>query len=179
MLSWYALQALPLEWFGAALILLAVVLFVVDLNVTNHGLPSVGGVVALILGVLALLDLRPLYLLVSMIALVAIAILIGVLFVGGLREVRAAKGRPATTGMEGMIGEVGIVREPVGADSTGWVFVHGELWQAVPAVAPEDAHKQDREPVIGVGRRVQVVGLRDGKVVVLPLEPTALGHSKS
>ncbi len=71
-----------------------------------------------------------------------------------------------------MIGEVGIVREPVGAGSTGWVFVHGELWQAVTAIAPEDVDKRDDEQIIGVGDRVQVVDVRDGRVLVLPFEPT-------
>jgi hypothetical protein len=51
--------------------------------------------------------------------------------------------------------------------------VHGERWQAIVAVAPEDTHKREHEEVIRVGRRVQVVGLRDGKVVVLPFEPAA------
>jgi hypothetical protein len=35
-----------------------------------------------------------------------------------------------------MIGEVGTVRSPVGVDSSGWVFVHGELWRAVLAFSP-------------------------------------------
>jgi len=41
---------------------------------------------------------------------------------------------------------------------------------------PEDVYKQDHEEVIGVGRRVLVVGLQDGKVPVVPFEPTALEH---
>ncbi len=170
-LSSHALQGLPVEWFGVALILLAFVLFVADLKVTGHGLPTVGGIAVLALGILMLFDPTTPYLLASLVALAAVAILMGILFVGGLSEVRAAKGRPVTTGIEGMIGEVGIVREPVGVSFPGWVFVHGELWQAVAAVAPEDAHKQDHEQVISVGHRVQVVGVRDGKIVVLPVEP--------
>jgi hypothetical protein len=41
---------------------------------------------------------------------------------------------------------------------------------------PEDVYKQDHEEVIGVERRVQVAGLQDGKVPVVPFEPTALEH---
>jgi membrane-bound ClpP family serine protease len=44
-----------------------------------------------------------------------------------------SKGRPALTGKEGMTGEVGTVRSPVGVDPSGWVFVHGELWRAMLA----------------------------------------------
>jgi membrane-bound serine protease (ClpP class) len=163
----YALQV------GVALILLAFVLFVVDLKVTNHGLPTVGGMVALVLGSL-LFDPEFPYFWALLTTLVAVAILMGgILFVGVLREVPAARNRLVKTGTEGMIGEVGIVRESVGSSFPGWVMVHGERWRAIVAVAPEDAHKRDHEQVIRAGNRVQVVGLRDGKVVVLPFEPTA------
>ena len=173
-LSSYALEVLPMSWFGLALILLAFVLLVVDLKVTNHGLPTVGGLVALVLGVLMLFDVTGPYLWVLLITVVAIAILMGVFLVGALREVRAAKERPITTGIEGMIGEVGVVKEAVGASYPGWVFVHGEWWRAIAAIAPEDAHKRDREQVIEVGRRVQVVGFSGGNVAVVPFEPVGL-----
>ncbi len=175
-LSSYALEVLPVNWFGVALILLALMLLVVDLKVTGHGLPTAWAIVVLILGVLTLFDTTATYFWVSLMALVAVAILIGMFFVGGLSEVFAAKGRPVTTGVEGMIGEVGVVRAPVGTSYPGWVFVHGERWQAIAAVAPEDAHKQDHERVIGVGCRVQVVGVRDEKVVVLPVESGVSEH---
>jgi membrane-bound ClpP family serine protease len=90
----------------------------------------------------------------------------GVLF-GILGSLRDLKGRPAITGREGMIGEVGRVRSPVGTNSEGWVFVHGERWRAVLAYAPEG----DDEPMIGVGRKVVVLGFGDGGVVVVvPVE---------
>jgi membrane-bound ClpP family serine protease len=69
-----------------------------------------------------------------------------------------------------MIGEVGTVRSPVGVNSSGWIFVHGERWRAVLAFAPEDTDPLDNEPVIGVGRRVTVVGFGDGGVMqVVPI----------
>ena len=170
----YALQAAPAGWIGLALILLALVLFVVDLAVTNHGLPSIGGVMALVSGGLVLFDSASPYFWASLITLGAVAILAtGVLLVGYLKEASTVEERPAKTGIEGMIGEVGIVREPVGTSLPGWVLVHGELWRAVAVVAPEDAYKKDPEQAISAGRRVQVVDLRDGKVVVLPFEQDA------
>ena len=175
-----ALQVLPGGWSGVALILLAVVLLVVYFHVTNHGLPTVGGLVALALGVSMLFGTTAPYLWVLLVALAAIAVLLGVLFVGALSEVRAAAEGPLTTGVEGMVGEVGVVKEPIGSSSPGWVFVHGEWWRAITAIAPEDnAYQQAREQVIDVGRRVLVVGLQDGKVAVVPFEPAAIGYSKS
>ena len=54
--SYDALQFLPGDSAGVALVLLAFVLLVVDLKVTNHGLPTAGGLVALVLGVLMLFN---------------------------------------------------------------------------------------------------------------------------
>ena len=175
--SYVALQVLPGDSVGVALVLLAFVLLVVDLKVTNHGLPTAGGLVALVLGVLMLFNTMAPYLWALLIALVAVAILVGVLFVGALSKVRAAKERPVATGVEGMIGEVGVVKEPVGVSSPGWIFVHGEWWRAIAAIAPEDAYEQDHEQVIKVGCKVLVVGFQDGKATVVLFEPSALEYS--
>jgi membrane-bound serine protease (ClpP class) len=176
-LSSYVLQIQPVNWAGAALILLAFVFLAVDLVVTNHGLPTVGAVVALVLGIWTLFDATATYSLVSLVVLVSLSILIGVFFMGSWSEARVARRRSTTTGLEGMIGEVGVVREPVGAGSPGWVSVHGELWRATVAVAPEDLYEQDREQTLRVGHRVQVVDFRDGEVVVLPFETAEFEHS--
>ena len=70
-----------------------------------------------------------------------------------------------------MIGEVGTVKSPVGVNSEGWVFVHGERWRAVLAFAPEELGRRGEQPVVGVGSKVAVVGFGDGGVVqVVPLE---------
>jgi membrane-bound serine protease (ClpP class) len=178
-LSSYVLQIQQVNWAGTALILLAFVFLAVDLTVTNHGLPTVGAVVALVLGLLTLFDATATYFLASLVALVSLSLLLGTFLTGSWSEARAARGRPSITGVEGMIGEVGVVREPVGASSPGWVSVHGELWQATVAIAPEDAYEQMREQSIRVGRRVQVVGFRDRKVVVLPFERAEFEHQSS
>ena len=69
------------------------------------------------------------------------------------------------------MGEVGTVRSPVGVESEGWVFVHGERGRAALAFVPEEADPGDGEPVVGVGRKVAVVGFGDGGVVqVVPVE---------
>jgi membrane-bound ClpP family serine protease len=94
----------------------------------------------------------------------------GVLF-GVLRSLRDLRGRPAITGKEGMIGEVGTVKSPVGVDSEGWVFVHGERWRAVLAFAPEETDPRDGEPTVGVGSKVTVVGFgEEGTVQVVPAQ---------
>jgi len=156
---------------GVILVLVGLALFLVDLSVTNHGLLTAGAILALLGGGLALLVAGVPYAGVLLSALGVVAVLMGGVLFGILGSSRALRGRPAMTGKEGMIGEVGTVRSPVGTRSEGWVFVHGERWRAVLAFAPEEAGLGDDEPVVGVGRKVVVVGFAEGGVVeVVPVE---------
>ena len=162
---------------GALLILVGIALFVVDLHVIGHGLLTAGGIVTLIAGGLVLLWAGVPYSGVLFGALAVVAVRLGGVLLGVLGSLRASKGRPALTGKEGMIGEVGAVRSPVGVHSEGWVFVHGERWRAVLAFAPEEANSRDGEPIVGVGRRVRVVGFGEvGLMQVVPIGPPGSGR---
>jgi membrane-bound ClpP family serine protease len=162
---------------GALLILVGIVLFIVDLHVIGHGLLTGGGIVALLAGALALLWAGVPYAGALFGVLVVVAMLMGGVLFRLLGSLRASKGRPALTGKEGMVGEVGTVRSPVGVHSEGWVFVHGERWRALLAFAPEDTEPLDNEPLIGVGRRVRVVGFGEGGVMqVVPIGSPGLGR---
>ena len=156
---------------GALLVLVGIAVLIVDLIATNHGLPAAVGVVMMLAGGLALLWAGVPYSGVLLGAVVAVAALLGGLLFGVLGSSRALKGRRALTGKEGMIGEVGTVRSPVGAESEGWVFVHGELWRAVLAFAPEGADPREGEATIGPGQKATVVGFGEGgSVQVVPVE---------
>jgi membrane-bound ClpP family serine protease len=157
---------------GVVLVVVGLALFLVDLSVTNHGLPSAGAILALLAGGLVLLVAGVPYAGVLLGALGVVAVLMGGVLFGVLGSSRALRSRPALTGKEGMIGEIGTVRSPIGQESEGWVFVHGERWRAVLAFAPEGTDRQDPEAVVGVGRKVVVVGFGDGGGVlqVMPVE---------
>ena len=156
---------------GVILVLIGLGLFLLDLLVTNHGLPTAAAIVALLAGGLALFGAGVPYSGVLLGVVVVVSMLMGGVLFGILGSLRGLRGRPAITGKEGMIGEVGTVRSPVGTRSEGWVFVHGERWRAVLAYAPEGAGSGDDEPVVGVGRKVAVVGFGEGGVVeVVPVE---------
>ena len=156
---------------GVILILIGMALFIADLHVISHGLLTAGGIVTLLAGGLALFGAGVPYSAVLLGALVVVAMLMGGVLFGVLGSLRSLKGSRVLTGKEGMIGEMGTVRVPVGVNSEGWIFVHGELWRAVLAFAPEEAHPQESEPVVGVGCKVTVVGFGDGGVMyVVPIE---------
>jgi membrane-bound serine protease (ClpP class) len=162
---------------GVILILIGIVLFIIDLSVTNHGLLTAGGIVTLLAGGLALFGAGVSYSGVLLGAVVVAAMLMGGVLFGVLGSLRGLRGRPALTGKEGMIGEVGTARSPVGVRSSGWVFVHGELWRAELAFAPEESTSLESEPMIEVGRKVSVVGFGEGGVVqVVPIELPGRGR---
>jgi membrane-bound serine protease (ClpP class) len=162
---------------GVILILVGIVLFIVDLSVTNHGLLTAGGIVTLLAGGLALLGAGVPYSGVLLGAVVVVAMLMGGVLFGVLGSLRGLRRRPALTGKEGMIGEVGTVRSPVGVNSEGWIFVHGELWRAVLAFAPEETDPRESEHMIGAGSKVSVVAFGEGGVVqIVPIELPGRGR---
>jgi membrane-bound serine protease (ClpP class) len=155
---------------GALLILVGLISFILDLHAFGHGLLTAGGIVTLLAGGLLLLWAGVPYSGVLLGAVVVVAVLMGGVLFGVLGSLRAFGRRPALTGKEGMVGEVGTVRSPVGVHSEGWVFVHGELWRALLAFAPEETDSRDGEPIVGVGRRVRVVGFGEGGAMqVVPI----------
>ena len=163
---------------GVILILIGIALFIADLHVVSHGLLTVGGIVTLLAGGLLLLGAGVPYSGVLLGAIVVVAMLMGGVIFGVLGSLRSLKGSRVLTGKEGMIGEVGSVRRSVGVDSSGWVFVHGERWRAVLAFAPEENDPQESEPMIGVGRKVTVVGFgEEGMLQVVPVDRTYYSQS--
>jgi membrane-bound ClpP family serine protease len=156
---------------GVILILIGIALFMADLHIISHGLLTAGGIVTLLTGGLALLGAGVPYSGLLLGALVVVAMLMGGVLFGILGSLRALRGSKALTGKEGMISEMGTVRSPVGVNSSGWVFVHGELWRAVLAFVPEETDPRDGEPMIDVGRKVTVLGFGDGGTVqVIPVQ---------
>ena len=160
----------PAGWVGICLVFLGLLLFSLDIKVTNHGLPTALAVLVILGGGWLVVEAENIRSPVALIALGVVAIGMGAGSFGLLRAVHAAKKLPVVTGAEAMIGEVGVVKEPVGVESPGWVLVHGERWQAILARTAEDVYGQGEEPVAGVGQKVMVIGLESGKVVVLPLD---------
>jgi membrane-bound serine protease (ClpP class) len=156
---------------GVVLVLVGLALFLIDLNVTNHGLPTAGAILTLLAGGLVLFGAGVPYSGLLLGSVVVVSMVMGSALVGILGSLRGLKKRPALTGKEGMIGEVGTVKSPVGVNSEGWVFVHGERWRAVLAFAPEEPDLIEAEALIEIGRKVMVVGFGDGSVVqVVPIE---------
>src|SRR5262249_48905604 len=109
-LAFFAFQSLPVNWAGLLLILFGVALLVADIKVASHGVLTVGGIIAMLLGSLMLYDVPQSGLRISWLVIVptvgATAGLVIVAVSVGLR----ALSRPPMTGAVGMVGQVGVVK---------------------------------------------------------------------
>jgi membrane-bound serine protease (ClpP class) len=111
---------LPISTLAVLLILLAIVLFVLELKFVSHGLLTLGGLAALLAGALMLVDVPELRLPVAFVLPTVLAVA-GLCAVAVRLALRAQRS-PVRTGVEGMRGEVGTVTRPW---PQGKVFVHG------------------------------------------------------
>ena len=114
---------------GVFLILFSMLLFLVDVKVQSHGLLTVGGIVALVLGSLVLTsgDGGVMRISLSVILTVTVVTVLFFAFVVGAGY-RALRRKPVT-GREGLLGERGVAVTDLGTRE-GKVFVHGAYWAA-------------------------------------------------
>ena len=128
-LAFYSFRTLPINYAGLLLIIFAIILFILEVKIVSHGLLSIGGVISIIIGGMMLIDTTDPSLKISKTVIIAVAlVLVGFIVLAGTLAYRARVSKP-TTGREGLVGETGTVKEKI--DKTGYVYVAGELWQAV------------------------------------------------
>jgi membrane-bound serine protease (ClpP class) len=126
-LAFFALQVLSVNASGILLILLALLFFIVEVKVNSHGLLAIGGIVAMFFGSLMLFESPAMRVSISIIATAVACTALFFLFALGMAA--RAHRKKVTTGIQGLVGETGVVIEPVRPE--GKISVHGEIWKAV------------------------------------------------
>jgi len=154
-LAFYGLHTLPINYAGLLLIFVAIVLFILEIKVTSYGMLTIGGIVAMLLGSLMLIDIDPSIeadFLRIRLGVIIPAVAVTALFFGfAITKGILAQRRQPAGGIEGLVGESGVARTAIEPGTEGRVLVHGELWTA-----------ESDEP-IRAGERVRVLsgeGLR-------------------
>jgi membrane-bound serine protease (ClpP class) len=110
------------------LIILAIILFVLEIKVTSYGILSIGGIISMLIGSLMLFDSPLPFLRVSLSVVLPAVILTVVLFSLTVALVVKAQRRRPKTGIEGLTGIIGEAKTDI--HEGGQVFVHGEIWSA-------------------------------------------------
>jgi membrane-bound serine protease (ClpP class) len=159
-LAFFAFQSLPINWAGLLLILFGIVLLIAEIKVISHGVLTIGGVIAMLLGSMMLYDAPEAgsalriswWVIVPAVGSTAGLVVFALSF--GMRALY----RTPTTGIPGMVGETAVARTPLAPD--GQVAVGGELWRAVAQDGP-----------VATGEAVTIVGV-DGLTLTVAKVPS-------
>lgn len=128
LLAIFSFQILPINYVGLLLILLAIGLFILEIKIQSYGILAIGGIIAMLIGSIMLIDtpipeLRP-----SLNVIIPVAIGLSLIFIFLIVIAIRAHTRRVYTGKEGLVGEIGVAQNDLKPE--GKVFVHGELWKA-------------------------------------------------
>lgn len=142
-------QVIPISQSGILLLITGVLLIGAELFVPS-GLLGLGGVIAIVLGAIYLVDtgIAP-DLAVDLYFVVPLAALLGIIMLAVVIAVARTSRRRFTTGHEGLIGAGGHVIAPISGSDGGKVFVNGEIWDAV-ASGNDSLSKDDPVQVVAV-----------------------------
>jgi membrane-bound serine protease (ClpP class) len=155
--SFYALNVLPTDWLGVLLVVIAIGLFVVDVQLSGFGMWSAGGVIGLVAGGLLMFSGAPSAAQLSPWAIVAAVVISLLFFVSVMTAALRVRLRRPITGEEGIVGTLGEARTDIAPEGT--VFTKGKLWRA-----------RTMETGIAAGSSVQIKATEG---LVLLVEPTS------
>jgi membrane-bound serine protease (ClpP class) len=150
-LAFYGLGVLPVNWFGIIFIIIAFVLFIMDLYATSHGALTLAAAGSLVMGALVLFNSpgTPEFFRVNVPLVVVTAVILAGASLGLLTIALRAQSRPVAVGVESLIGKEGEAR------SANSVQVAGELWSAEPV-----------EGALETGEKVEVTAIKGLKLLV-------------
>jgi membrane-bound serine protease (ClpP class) len=132
-LALYSMQTLPINYAGLALIIVGIVLFMRELNITSYGLLSIAGVISLFLGSIMLYqtDSEFEFVEVSMKVIIPFVIATALFFFFVVGAAVKAQRRKVTTGESAIIGSEAVTLSIL--NPTGQVRLQGETWSAESA----------------------------------------------
>lgn len=156
-LAIYGMGVLTVNWFGIIFLIIAFVLFILDIKAPTHGALTTAGVASFIVGALVLFNSpgTPQFQRVSVPLVIFMGIFLGLLFFAILLIALRAQHRPVQTGSESLIGKTGTARTSVATE--GQVQLESELWSAEQSAGSES---------IGKGDLVEVVEVRGLRLIV-------------
>ena len=132
-----------------------IILFLLEIKITSHGMLAVGGAVSLFLGSIMLIHTSSVleFVEISWIVIIMSVVISTCFFVFLLGLGLKGQRKKPTTGKEGLLGEIGEAYSFL--NPAGTVRVHGEFWQA-----------ESTSGKIAKGERVRIVEIQDLKLKV-------------
>lgn len=153
LLAFFAFQTLPVNVIGLLLLVLAFILFILEIYVTSFGLLTVGGIVSLLLGSLMLYQKGETGMDIAWSVLIPAVLIISLFFIGVAALVVRSQLRRSVSGESALIGEQGVAYSDLNPE--GQIFVHGEYWQAVSEVPVTAGDTVEVVKVVGLKLHVR------------------------
>jgi membrane-bound serine protease (ClpP class) len=149
-LAGYGLGFLPVNWFGLLFLMIAFVLFIVDIKAPTHGGLTAAGIGSFIVGALVLFNSpgTPSFQRVSLPLVIMVGVIIGLSFAIIVGFALRAQKRPILTGQESMAHQGGVAVSDIAP--TGQVQSAGELWSAQTAEGAGKIRKGEHVEVVKV-----------------------------
>ncbi|HTB13822.1 MAG TPA: nodulation protein NfeD [Bryobacteraceae bacterium] len=149
-----SLTVLPINWAGAALLILGVSLFVLEAKFASHGILGVGGTVAMVLGATLLINGPP-EMRIHLSTALAVTIPFALITMFLVTLVIRARRNKAVMGSDTLVNQIAEARTPLAPSGT--VFLQGEYWNA------------ESEVPVDKGVQVRVVSVDGLKLHVSPV----------
>ena len=157
-LAIFALNILPVRFAALGLILVAFIFFALEAKFASHGVLAIAGIASLTIGGLLLIDGPIPQMRVHIWTALAVSIPLGVITVFLMSIALKARQNKRVSGVEGMIGEIGIAQTPLAPQ--GKVSVHGEIWNATSTVPVAAGDSVRVTAVDGLKLRVEPSSVR-------------------
>lgn len=152
LLAFYALQVLPVNYAGVALIMLGIAFMVGEMFVPSFGALGIGGVIAFVIGSMILMDTNVEAYELSTPLVAAVAAISSAFFMGVVAMAIRQRRRPVVSGREEMLGDTGQAVDAFSEDGT--IHIHGEVWRAR---STQPITKDQRVKVLDIDGLVLVV----------------------
>ncbi|MBT8087015.1 MAG: nodulation protein NfeD, partial [Gammaproteobacteria bacterium] len=156
LLAAYALQVLPVNYAGLALIFIGIALMIAEAFAPSFGALGIGGVAAFVFGAIMMFDSGVPGFGISITFVVGVAVLFALLLIWLVGFVLKLRRRGAVSGSESIVGGIGIATEDFTGDGSVWL--EGESW-----------HARSKVPIA----KDQQVFVRAMNGLILDVEPVA------
>jgi membrane-bound serine protease (ClpP class) len=153
----YLAAVLPVNVTGLALIAVAMMLFIFDVYAPTHGVLTIGGIIAFLIGSLMLFNRADPLFRLSLSYIIPATIVTALFFVFVISKGLRAQLLPIKAGAETMIGKTVTALTPIDLRG-GRIFVEGESWQAVSDTPIEQGQAVEIAAVQGLTAKVKLKG---------------------
>ncbi len=153
-LAFYAFQTLPVNYAGLLLIILAIILFILEVKIISHGVLTIGGIISMVIGSIMLFESPAPFMKLSLYVILPAAIITALFFSLTLGLAFKAFKRKPVTGSEGLLGVEGVASTDITKDG-GMILLHGERWSAYSDEPISKGEKVKVEVVSGLKVKVK------------------------